>query len=88
LRIAETAAAILRERGETAKVEPKLVGTLVRNLGFTPKRDSQAYALCVSEMVRRQIHYVARDYDLQVLPKAGMDCSYCAEIAGAGSGTT
>jgi hypothetical protein len=86
--IADAATKILRDRGETAKIEPKLVGLFVRALGFSPKRDMQGYALQVDDDLRRKAHQLARDYQLGVVPNAEDSCSLCAGISEQSSGKT
>jgi hypothetical protein len=78
--IASTATAILIDRGETAKLEAKATGILLRTLGFNPKRDTGGYALSLSADLRRKIHILARDYEVMSSEQAGTNCSQCAEI--------
>ncbi len=87
--IAEQAGAILADRGER-KVEAKLIGNLLRMFGFSPKRDSQGYALFLTDAVRRQIHWLAHDNEVEAGSQAGTNCVECAEIIGVkgGSGIT
>jgi hypothetical protein len=80
----QTANRVLIERGETAKLEAKPAGICLRALGLPPKRDSQGYALVLSDDLRRTIHRLARDYQIEVVTPADQSCSRCAEIAAAG----
>jgi len=82
--IAKAATATLIERGETAQLEAKPMGIRLRALGLTPKRDSQGYALVLSDDLRRKIHRLARDYQVEVVNQADNSCSHCAELAAAG----
>lgn len=85
--IAGTATAILAERGETTKLEPKLIGNFLRMLGLSPKRDSQGYAVFLTDAVRRQIHRLAHDNEIEAVSQAGTNCVQCAEIIGVNGGS-
>lgn len=84
--IAEATGAILTDRGETRKVEAKLIGNLLRMFGLSPKRDSQGYALVLTDTIRRQIHRLAHDNEIEAVRQAGTNCVHCAEINGANGG--
>ena len=81
--LADAATAILARRGETSVSKAKEVGNQLRQLGFYPKRDSQGYAIVLNEEVRRQIHSLARDYNVAAEEQAVKSCSHCAEIVAA-----
>ena len=82
--IASTATAILMDRGETAKLEAKATGNLLRMLGFNPKRDTGGYALSLTEDLRHKIHILARDYEVTSSEQPGTTCSHCAEVMAVG----
>jgi hypothetical protein len=75
-----TAGAILKGRGETASFEPEIIGAIVRQLGFKPKRDNKGNAIHLSDQVRRRIHELARDYDVAAVQQGVAVCPLCLEI--------
>jgi hypothetical protein len=83
--LADTTTAILATRGETATSKAKEMGNRLRRLGLCPKRDSQGYAIVLNDDVRRQIHGLARDYQLAAVEQAVTSCPHCAEIIAAQS---
>ena len=77
--VAETAASIMNDRGETAAFESKRMGTLLRQFGLCPKRDRKGYAIHLTGDVRRLIHKLARDHQIEDLEQALPGCPECAE---------
>ncbi len=85
--IAATTGTILKGRAETPPADReliKLVGGLLRVLGFFPKRDSKGWAIRLTDSVRCRIHKLARDFDVAAVQEGVALCPHCAEIAGAG----
>jgi hypothetical protein len=81
--VAEAAGPILEQRGELL-VSPRTVGNQLRNLGVIPQRlDSKGRGLVLNAKVRKQIHYLARDY--KILPDDNGDpgCNDCIEVRNA-----
>jgi hypothetical protein len=78
--IAETMMVIFKGRGEPLKLEPRMVGELLRALGFYTARQGSAgrgIALLVAD--RRRVHQLARDYDVPTIHNGDVVCSQCAE---------
>lgn len=82
--ITRTAAVIQKGRGETAQLEPRAIGHLLRSFGFCLRRDSKGWALALTDTVRRRIHRLARDFDLSAVREGVAMCGHCAEIVVAG----
>ncbi len=85
--IAARTGTILKGRGETPARDPelfKLVGGILRELGFSPKRESKGYAMRLTDSVRRRIHQLARDHDVAAVQEGVALCPHCAEILGVG----
>jgi hypothetical protein len=59
---------------------PKQLGHVLRTLRFIPKRDSKGYAIGFTDEVRRQVHDLARRFDLAAMQEPFAQCEYCAEI--------
>ncbi len=78
--IANTTVLILKGRGQPEQLEPKEIGRVLRSLGFTPKRDSQGFAICLTDGVRRRVHQLARDYRVVALLEGAARCKNCAEF--------
>jgi len=84
--LADTFNGILAERGETKVFESKEIGTLLRLLGFSAKRDSKGYAIHLALDVRRLVHRLARDYRVGDSMHPVPDCPDCAELMSAQTG--
>ncbi len=78
--IAQKAIAILKWRGVAVSFEPETIGAIVRQLGFTPKRDNRGFAIYLDDRVRRRIHELAREYDVAAVQEGIAQCALCAEI--------
>jgi len=79
--ITSTANAIMKGRGETALLNAKGLGVLVRRLGFKPRRDSTGFAIRLDDMIRRKIHQLARAFDVATVQDGAVMCADCVEIA-------
>jgi hypothetical protein len=86
--LADTFNSIFAERGETKVFESKEMGTLLRLLGFSAKRDSKGYAIHLAPDVRRLVHRLARDYRVGDSMQPVPDCPDCAELMSAQTGTS
>ncbi len=82
--IAAAASTILKARGEIPPSDPKPIGGILRFLQFSPKRDSQGYAIQLTDRARRRIHRLARDFDVAAVQQGVTLCPHCSEIAAAG----
>lgn len=71
--ITRTANVILKGRGEATVLEPKTMGAILRQLGFTPSRDSRGYSIRLDDTNRRRIHARAREFDV-----ASVEMPLCA----------
>jgi hypothetical protein len=70
--------AILRERGETFKVDARAVGPKIASLGLFTKRDASGYAFKVTNEIRRQVHQLAGAYAVPTFLKS---CRLCREFS-------
>jgi hypothetical protein len=81
--VAEAAGPILEQRGELL-VSPRTVGNQLRNLGFIPQcLDSKGRGLVLNAKVRKQIHYLARDYKILPYDNGDPGCNDCIEVRNA-----
>ena len=71
------------ERSSISRGVNRACTNQLRLLGFYPKRDSQGYGVLLSEDLSRQIHCLARDYQLAAAERALTSCPHCAEIMAA-----
>jgi hypothetical protein len=79
-RLTITVNLILRGRGETIKYEPESIGAILREHGFSPKRNRQGYAIFLNESTRRLIHQLAVRFDLATTQADAGKCLHCTEI--------
>jgi hypothetical protein len=85
-KIACTANAILKGRGETAQLGDKEIGTILRrSLGLFPKRDKKGFAIRLTDRIRRHIHQLAGKFDVATAQAGVAKCLYCAEIVAGGA---
>jgi hypothetical protein len=84
--IADTATAILADRGETSDFESKRMGKQLRLFGFRPRRDSKGYALHLMADVRRLTDRLARDHQVGDSEQSVTGCPDCAEGTAAQAG--
>ena len=79
IEMAKAVMAILRARGEPREVEPRAVGSELReHLELNvEKRDARGMRLILSEAVRRRVHELARNYDAPSVDKGMVVCPYC-----------
>jgi hypothetical protein len=77
---AEDVNTLLKGRGHSALIEAKEMGSILRSLGFSPKRDSGGYSLRLTDEIRRQAHKLAFDFDVAALLDGEVRCSHCSEI--------
>lgn len=79
--ITHTAVTISKSRGQTATLEPRRMGTILRkSLGFFPTRDNKGYKIVWTYDIRRRIHKLARDFEVESVRHAVVGCDLCAEI--------
>ncbi len=78
--LTRTLGAILLGRGETQKVEAREIGGILRSLGLTPKRDSQGFAIRLSDAIRRRIHELAREYQVAAVQERVDVCTHCTAV--------
>lgn len=71
---------ILKGRGHVGTLEPKEMGTILRYLGFSPKRDKSGRAIRLSEEVRRHLHRLAYEFDVAAVVDGGARCQHCGEV--------
>jgi len=70
--------AILRERGESFKVNARAVGPKIDSLGLFTERDASGYAFKVTNEIRRQVHQLAGAYAVPTFLKS---CPLCREFS-------
>jgi hypothetical protein len=78
--IAADAAAILAGRGETAKLEPRAIGSILRKLGLNGKRDSKGYRFVLDNPFCDRIHKLAEQFDVATVQEGGL--ATCADCRG------
>jgi hypothetical protein len=78
--ITRNANAILKGRGETTPLEAKAVGAILRQLGLSPRRDRNGYAIHLDDSVRRCIHQLASRFRVATVQQGEMLCAHCAEF--------
>jgi hypothetical protein len=69
---------ILRGRGESREIQPRRMGAILRQLGFSSRRENNGFAIDLSDATRRKVHKLARQFDLASteIPL----CDFCSEI--------
>jgi hypothetical protein len=79
--IAKVMNTILKGRGEPLELEPRKVGDVLRALQFFPVRQgSAARGISLLLADRRQVHCLARDYDVPTI-RDGVKCPQCNELS-------
>lgn len=78
--ITETANALLKDRGESSKLEAKRTGLMLRSLGLVPRRDAQGFFLELTAETRRKLHKLVQDHQIDVGPRSETNCRDCAEL--------
>jgi hypothetical protein len=78
--IAADAAAILSGRGETTKLEPRAIGSILRDLGLNGKRDSRGYRFVLDDPFCDRIHRLAQQFDVATIQEGGL--ATCADCRG------
>jgi len=66
---------ILRSRGETSVSDSRVIGWKLRRLGLPRERNSDGMRLRFSRQIRRQIHELARKFQLNL--RTFEDCPDC-----------
>ena len=72
-----------KNSGETGALEARQIGEILRSLGIHSKRDRQGFSIVLTERMRRQVHDLARDFEVAPLEEGGASCSLCAELRAA-----
>jgi len=80
--IAERAQAVLKGRGETMKLSPRKVGTVLDDLGLPRSRNSRGFRIQLTATAKRRIHSEARDHDAEPVRERTAPCALCAEFFG------
>lgn len=81
--LAEDANAILKARGEGAKLEARAVGEILNNLRVRREaRNSRGRRILFNSRVNRNIHKLARDYEVESIEQRIPVCTLCKEILG------
>jgi hypothetical protein len=77
-KIADTANLILQARSGYGQLEAKKVGTMLRGLGFAPKRNAGGFCIQLDEQTRKRIHQLARDFDVAAIQEGiAARCTSC-----------
>jgi hypothetical protein len=74
-RIANT---ILKGRGASVEIQPRKMGSILRQLGILAKRENRGFVIGLSDVTRRKIHELARRFDVASAETPG--CEVCSEI--------
>jgi hypothetical protein len=78
--IAADAVAILTGRGETAKLEAREIGSILRDLGVNGKRNRRGYRFVLDDPFCHRIHKLAQQFDVATAQEGGLvTCPDCAE---------
>jgi hypothetical protein len=80
--IAERARAVLKGRGETMKLSPRKVGTVLDDLRLPRKRQSCGFRIPPTATAKRRIHSQARDHEVEPVRERTAPCALCAEFFG------
>jgi hypothetical protein len=76
--IAKDVQALLEDRGERRQVEPREVGARLRGAGLvTEPRDSKGFRLRLSQLVRGQVHKLARSIAAPTIEARAVSCPDC-----------
>ena len=78
--ITRTANVILKGRGETVQLEAKEVGGILRQLGLSPMRDRNGFAIRLNESIRHHIHQLASRFAVATVQEGTVLCAHCAEF--------
>jgi hypothetical protein len=78
--ITRTTNAILKGRGEIKQLGPKEVGGILRQLGLSPTRDRNGFAIRLDEGIRRVIHQLAGRFAVAAVQEGAMECAHCVEF--------
>jgi len=85
--IADAVNAILQNRGEPFGVEDRAVGGVLNRLGlFTGRLSGKGRGLRLRQSVRRKVHELARQYDIQIAEAEVSGCEDCAAVPGQAPG--
>jgi hypothetical protein len=76
--VTEIAQKILAGRGESVLLNARKVGGTLRLLGLRIEpRDSRGYMLLLTQARCRQVHELARGYDVPTMQDGVVRCKYC-----------
>jgi hypothetical protein len=78
--IAKRAEVLLKGRAAPAKLEPRAVGSLLDRLGLYRKRDARGFRVLLTPKIRRRIHQLASDHQVEAIRDRGLRCDLCKEI--------
>jgi hypothetical protein len=78
--VAKAANAILAGRGETIQLQPRAVGQQLKALGLRTRRlGKSGRGLLLDHKLRRDVHRLARDYEVPSVLDAEDRCPHCVE---------
>jgi hypothetical protein len=76
--VGKTATSILAARGELLKLEPKNVAARLRFLGVhIEPRDKRGYRVLLTQVLSRQLHTLARSFDVPSVQDGEVRCNQC-----------
>lgn len=78
--ITEAIEGIQKIHGETGALEARRIGDTLRSLGIHSKRNGQGLSILLTENMRRQVHELARDFEVAPVEQGQPPCSLCAEL--------
>jgi hypothetical protein len=80
--VAKTAMSILAARGEPLNLEPKNVAARLRLLGVhIESRDKRGYRVLLTHALSRQLHGLARSFDVPTVQDGETRCEQCKQLA-------
>lgn len=82
-KLAETANLILKGRGSSKTIESLTMGGILRELGFSPKRNSKGYSISLTSAIRYKIHELAFELDVAGMLAGKKGCADCTDVLGA-----
>lgn len=78
--VAKEAEVALRARGEDAELEPRAIGGVLDRLQLYRTRNARGLRIVLTLDVRRRIHFLARNYQVESIRTGMMRCDVCTDV--------
>jgi hypothetical protein len=78
--IAKKAEVVLKGRGAPTELEPRAIGGILNRLKLYRTRDARGRRIVLSPEVRRRIHVLARNYQVESVRDGDARCDLCKEV--------